>query len=431
MWTSAKTPWTIILALLVFLLGHNASAQELNLTDLIEEALKNNPDLLASQSKIEAAGYRVPQSKALPDPMVMVGYQNEGLRRYTYGMEPDAQWMFSASQEFPFPGKRALKGSMAESDLESLKAMHEYLKRKTEEKVKNLYYDLFLAYKEIALLEDKADLFARIEDLALARYSAGKAMQEEVLMAQTEKYMLLEKEEMLRQKIRSYEVMLSALLGRKEFIPIGRPVDPVYQPFPFDADEAERIALNNSSEIKSINKMKDSVGYKVVMAEKEYYPDFTVTMEYSKRGNDFMDMWSTKVGINIPLFYKTKQEPAVREAKASLTQADHELEAAKLMISASVKDNFSMIMSSEKLMDIYKNGLIPKNTQSVESAVTGYSTGGTDMITVISLSKTLLDYETLYWEQFIEREKAIARLEAIMEVAASSTGGNQDEKTSH
>jgi cobalt-zinc-cadmium efflux system outer membrane protein len=339
--------------------------------------------------------------------------------------------MFSASQMFPYPGKLALKGSMAESDLESLKAMHEYLKRKTEANVKNLYYDLFLAYKEIALLEDKADLFARIEDLALARYSAGKAMQEEVLMAQTEKYMLLEKEEMLSQKIRSYEAMLSALLGRKEFIPIGRPVDPVYQPFPFDADEAERIALNNSSEIKSINKMKDSVGYKVVMAEKEYYPDFTVTMEYSKRGNDFMDMWSTKVGINIPLFYKTKQEPAVREAKASLTQANHELEAAKLMISASVKDNFSMIMSSEKLMDIYKNGLIPKNTQSVESAVTGYSTGGTDMITVISLSKNLLDYETLYWEQFTEREKAIARLTAIMEVAAPSTGGNQDEKTSH
>jgi len=43
------------------------------------------------------------------------------------------------------------------------------------------------------------------------------------------------------------------------------------------------------------------------------------------------------------------------------------------------------------------------------------------MITVITLSKNLLDYETLYWEQFVEREKAIARLTAIMEVAAPST----------
>jgi len=142
--------------------------------DLIDEALKNNPDLLASQAKIEAAGYRIPQAKSLPDPMVMVGYQNEGLSRYTYGKEPDAEWMFSASQMFPYPGKRAIKGSMAESDLESLKSMHEFLKRKTEARVKDLYYDLFLAYKEIDLLEDKADLFAKIEDLALARYSTAR-----------------------------------------------------------------------------------------------------------------------------------------------------------------------------------------------------------------------------------------------------------------
>jgi len=29
--------------------------------------------------------------------------------------------------------------------------------------------------------------------------------------------------------------------------------------------------------------------------------------------------------------------------------------------------------------------------------------------------KTLLDYESLYWSQFVEREKAIARLHAITE----------------
>ena len=76
-------------------------------------------------------------------------------------------------------------------------------------------------------------------------------------------------------------------------------------------------------------------------------------------------------------------------------------------------------------MDLYKNGLIPKNTQSVESAIAGYSTGGTEMITVISLLKTLLDYEILYWDQFVERAKAIARLEAITEAPAPGPGGDE------
>jgi cobalt-zinc-cadmium efflux system outer membrane protein len=424
MWTSAKVLGTYVLALLIFLLGQNSYAQDLNLTGLIEEALKNNPDILVSQAKIEAAGYRIPQVKSLPDPMLMFGYQNEGSSKYTYGKEKGSQWMFSASQEFPFPGKLSLKGSMTESDLESLESMHEFLKLKTIVRIKELYYDLFLAYKNIDLLKDKADLFARIEDVTLARYATGKAMQEDVLMAQTEKYMLLEKEEMFRQKIRSLEAMLGAVLGRKETVSMGRPIEPVYQPFLFSTDEAVNFALNNSSEIKSRNKIVEAAVYKVLMAEKEFYPDFTINTGYSNRAGDFRDMWIATVTANIPLFYKTKREAAVLEAKASHTQAEQELEAAKLMITAAVQDNLSMMESSEKLMDLYKNGLTPKNTQSLESALAGYSTGGTEMITVISLSKTLLDYETLYWDQFVEREKAVARLEAITELPLPGPGGD-------
>lgn len=408
-----------------FLVGTSASAQELKLSDLVDEALKNNPDIRASQARIEAAKYRIPQSKSLPDPMFMFGYQNEGFDRYTYGEMSGAQWMFSASQMFPFPGKRSLKGEMAARDAESLEAMHDLLKLRTAARVKELYYDLFLVYRNIDLLQDRRALFVRIEDLTLARYAAGKAMQQEVLMAQTEKYMLLEKEEMFKQKIRSLEAMLHAAIGREKGPPLDRPVDPVYQPFLPDADEALRMALSHSPEIKARNKMIEAADARVQMARKEYFPDFTVNASYFNRTGDFKDMWSATTTMNIPLYYKTKQEPAVLEAKASLQQAKQELEAVKLMIAAAVQDNHSMIRSADKLMDLYKTGLIPKNTQDVELALSGYATGRTEAIVVISRLKTLLDYETLYWVQFTEREKAIARLQAITEGLDAGPGGEK------
>ena len=58
MWMSVKTIRTFIFAMAVFLLGTSAFAQELRLSDLIEEALKNNPEIKASLSKIEAARYQ-------------------------------------------------------------------------------------------------------------------------------------------------------------------------------------------------------------------------------------------------------------------------------------------------------------------------------------------------------------------------------------
>jgi cobalt-zinc-cadmium efflux system outer membrane protein len=425
MWTSSNYSKIILFLCVALFLGTSASAQELKLSDLVDEALKNNPDIRASQARIEASRHRIPQSKSLPDPMFMFGYQNEGFDRYTYGEMSGAQWMFSASQMFPFPGKRSLKGEMAARDMESLEAMHDLLKLRTAARVKELYFDLFLAYRNIDLLQDRRALFIRIEDLTLARYAAGKAMQQEVLMAQTEKYMLLEKEEMFKQKIRSLEAMLHAAIGREKGPPLGRPVDPVYQPFLLDADEALRMALSHSPEIKARSKMIEAADAKVQMARKEYFPDFTVNASYYNRAGDFKDMWSATTTINIPLYYKTKQEPAVLEAKASLNQAKQELEAVKLMVSAAIHDNHSMIRSSDKLMELYKTGLIPKNTQDVELALSGYATGRTEAIVVISRLKTLLDYETLYWVQFTEREKAIARLQAITEGLAAGPGGEK------
>jgi outer membrane protein TolC len=422
---SAKALHTFIFAMTVLLLGTPAYAQELKLSDLVEEVLKNSPEILASQAKIEAARYRIPQAMSLPDPMFMFGYQNEGFNRYSYGEEQGSQWMFSASQQFLFPGKRSLKGEMVQRDAESMEAMHDLLKLKIVARVKELYFDLFLAYKNIDLLKDKRNLFLRIEDLTLARYATGKAMQQEVLMVQTEKYMLLEKEEMLTQKIQSLEAMLRAAIGREKGPPLGRPSEPAYQPFSLNAEEAVETALSKSPEIKSRNKIMEAADAKLLMAQREYYPDFNINATYFNREGNFKDMWSATATINIPLYYKTKQEPAVMEAKASRAQAKQELEAVKLMISAAIKDNLSMQRSTERLMDLYKNGLIPKNAQDVELALTGYANGRTDLIIVISRLKTLLEYEILYWNQRVEREKAIARLHAITEGLASVPGGEK------
>lgn len=402
----------VILLLLIFISSSLAFAEELRLRDLIEEALKNNPEIRASEFRASASKYRIPQAKSLPDPMFMFGYQNEGFKRYTYGKSPDAQWMFSASQMFPFPGKLSLKGEMAAKDAESLEASSHAVRLKTVAKVKEFYYDLLLAYKNIDLLRDKDVLFSRLEDAALARYASGMGTQQEVIMAQTEKYMLLEKEEMQKQKIQSIEAMLNTTLGRDVSSPLGRPVD-IAHTLSQSIDDLFKIAYENSPEIKSKEKIIAAAEAKIQMAMKEYYPDFTLNASVFPRGGEFQDMWSLTTTINIPLFYRTKQRQAVLEAEASLSEARNELESTKLMIASAIRDNHSMQKTAKKLMELYKNGLIPKTYQDFELALAGYVTGKVEAITVITRLKSLIDFELLYWVQFTESEKAIARLKSI------------------
>jgi outer membrane protein TolC len=404
----AVLAWSLALALF-----STGLAQELRLTDLLYEVEKRSPEVLASQSRAVAAQHKVPQVESLPDPMFMFGYQNEGRTRYTYGKEADAQWMFSASQMVPFPGKLALKGEMAKRDAEGLRHSSDTIRFKVVARVKELYYDLFLAYKDIDLVRDKTALFSRIEDAALARYASGKGEQQEVLMAQTEKYMLLEREEMLRQRVQSIEAMLNTTLGRDVSSPLGRPVEPASTAFPHTLDDLLRMAEDHSPEIRAKERMVASSEAKVKMARKEYFPDVTLNAGYFERGGEFRDMMSLTATVNLPIFYKTKQEEGVREAEASLSEARHELQATRLMVSSNIRDIYSMLKTADNLMELYKNGLLPKNYQDVQLAIAGYVTGKIEAITVISRLKALLDTEFLYWRQFVEREKAIARQEAL------------------
>jgi outer membrane protein TolC len=391
-----------------------ALAEELSLDALIEEALMMNHDVLTERAKAEAASYRPPQERSLPDPMFMFGYQNEGWEGYTYGEMEDSQWMFSLSQMFPFPGKRPLKGKMAESDRAGSEAARDGARQKIVAEVRERFYDLYLAHRSMDLIKGEREFFLKVEETAASRYASGTAPQQEVLMAQAEKYMLDERIEMLAQRLEAAEAMLNLALGREDInAPLGTPEERSATPLDKSLEELIALSYERSPEVMEKQKMVEAAGYGVKAAKREYYPDFTVTASVFARPDPFMDMWSVTTAFNIPLFYAGKQRSAVSEAGAALAGAEHELEGAKKMAASSIRENYAMARTAERLMGLYKDSIIPKSRQGFESALSGYRSGRGELIPVIRSLSLLLDNELLYWGQFVEREKAIARMDSI------------------
>jgi cobalt-zinc-cadmium efflux system outer membrane protein len=420
---------TLVMVVAIWLAAP-AAASDLNLQELIDEALHNSPEILAAQARSAAAGHRVPQASSLPDPMLMTGYQNEGLTGYTYGDSQDAQWMFSASQMFPFPGKLGRKGDMAAAEAAGVAATAETTRLKVVERVKDLYYDLFLAYKTLDILHERAALLSRTEEAALARYSSGMGQQQDVLMAQTEKYMVLEREGMQTQRIQSLESMLNSTVGRDVTSPLGRPPEPGRSPFTRSLEELIQAAYAHSPEIKAREQMVKAAEAKIAMARKEYFPDVTIGgTYYSRNSKEFPDMWSATATFNVPIYFKTKQDEAVREGLAGLSEAKHELAATRLMVASAMRDNYTMIQTADHLMGLYRQALIPKNYQDYELALSGYASGKIEALAVIATLKSFLDSELLYWVQFAEREKAIARHETLMGPAEPTTPLPRDPAT--
>lgn len=394
--------------------GHAApaAAPPMLLEDLIKEGLQNSPELKMYKAGAQAATHKIPQVKSLPDPVFMFGYQNEGWSRYTLGEFQGSQWIFSATQAFPFPGKLKLRGEAAGDEAQGAKSSFDSARLNLIAKIQELYYAVFLDYRDLDILKDNRTLLNRVEDAALARYSSGQGQQEEVLMVQSEKYMLLEKEQMAKQKLDEDLAAFASVLGRDSAEGLGRPADePGRLP---GVDKASVLAgLDASPELKMKKEIVEAARARLAIARREYYPDFSVTGSVYKRGGEFMDMWSLTTAVNVPIFYRTKQREGVEEAEAYLEQATDDLQAARNALASELAGSVSVLQSARTISDLDIQVLMAKTREDLEAALAGYVAGKIDETTVVSRFKVHIEHELTYWQQIVDGYKAASRIAAI------------------
>lgn len=83
-----------------------------NLGELLTEALKSNPEILAARKAVEAAQARIIQARSLDDPEVNVESWMIPLNQPT-NLNRANTHMVNFRQRLPFPGKLRLKGEVA------------------------------------------------------------------------------------------------------------------------------------------------------------------------------------------------------------------------------------------------------------------------------------------------------------------------------
>lgn len=97
----------IILIFLFFISDGQTEDMRLRLDQLIEEALQNNPEILASKKRWEAYKEKPSQTSVLENPMLGLGIVSLPTN-FSFKDEDMTMKEISISQKFPFPGKRPL-----------------------------------------------------------------------------------------------------------------------------------------------------------------------------------------------------------------------------------------------------------------------------------------------------------------------------------
>jgi outer membrane protein TolC len=389
----------------------------LNVDQIVDEALQNNPEILAAKKRWEVFKEKVPQASALEDPMFGFGIINLPTN-FSFRDEDMTMKEFSISQKVPFPGKRPLMKEMAEKEAESVFAEIQGKGQQIIRDVKAAYFDLSHTYRATEVTQRNKEILENFAKIAETRYAVGEGIQQDVLKAHVEVSKMVDELIMLGQKKRALEAKLNALLNRSPESPMGEPEEVILRKFPFTIEDLQKMALQISPTLKGMKKMIEAKEKAYELAKREYYPDFNFKFAYGQRDNSpemkRRDMLTGMMEVNIPIFYKSKQDRKVAETIADIQTAEAQYQAMKNDIFFMIADTGSMIQRIERQLELYQSGIIPQANLEISSALSAYRVNKADFMTLLDSQMTLYKYELEYHQALTEYEKSVANLEATV-----------------
>jgi outer membrane protein TolC len=257
-----------------------------------------------------------------------------------------------------------------------------------------------------AILED----FARITQ---TRYSVGQGIQEDVIRVQVDISRMVDELIMLEQKKKALEAKLNFLLKRPAASPLGTPEDIGFKQMEFTIEELQQLALEENPVLKSLKDKIESRQKNLSLANKEYLPDFNLKFAYGQR-DDRLDMYTGIVEMNMPIFFKSKQERKVAETLAELQADEASYETAKNELLYMVADLGSMAQRLERQIELYTTGIIPQAGLQIQTAMSAYMVNRADFMTLLDSRMRLYSYELEYHQALTEYEKNLAALESVV-----------------
>jgi cobalt-zinc-cadmium efflux system outer membrane protein len=390
------------------------SQRALTLSELVAQALDNNPEIQAAKRSVESARARAGQATYLEDPEVNFEAWGVPLNQPVNYRKANPL-IFGVRQKLPFFGKLGLKGEMAGQEV---RIVEEELRAKEQEiiaKVKSFYADYFMASKNVEIYKELLELVRYTSTTAEGLYQVGRAPQQDVIKALLERTELLNKLTWAEKELTTSQAKLNTLLSRPPSLSLGQPAEPALAPVDLQSSNLEKLAIEQRPEVRALESSIDKSAKAVELAERNRkYPDFMVGLQYWFAPDQTpKHMYAPMVTLTIPFspWTKGKHDYEIEEALAERQAAKANLLAMKNMTLFEVKEMSAKVAAAMKSIAIYRDGLLPQAEQSFQAAVAAYQTGAVNFMTLLDAQRTIRDVRMGYYKALVDYEQSRADLE--------------------
>ena len=312
----------------IALLAAGAIAQPGSLT--LEEAYRlaeqTHPSVRTAESRLAAGQAQVGEANALlwNNPTVSA----EGTRRMapqpSFGNRRFSEWSFGVSQAFETGGQPAHRRAAAAAARDALALAVPDARRRLRAEVSEQFYRVLSLQRRLALEAEAVRISEEASALAQKRLRAGEDSRLDANLARIEAERVRNQAAAAREELVEARGDLAALLA----MPIAKLPEVRGELDAGPAVSVDLIDIAGRADLLAAQRFVDAARRRVELERAERWPDVTVGVTGGREGPYDGRESFVGLGVSLPLPIFRRNDAAIAQALAELTQAESEYRAA-------------------------------------------------------------------------------------------------------
>ena len=378
----------------------------------VSAVLDRNPSIESARQGWRAALSRVSQSGAFEDPMIDLGIAplSIGSSKAPLGYE------VGISQKLPWFGKRGLEAAAAAAEADASKSDYEAMKRELALSAVALYDQYFIAARSIEINAHHVELMRSMRDAATAQFQVGRGSAQDPLQAEAELAHMEHDTEILAAQRDVTVAQMNELLHRAPELPLPPPPRELPMPAIPRSGETEHLetdAVAHRSEITAAHQRAQGARARADRADREYYPDVTVSTSYNSMWDTPEHRWMIGLGFNLPI--QTGRRAGIAD-EALAMRAQFESDAARMTDAARTQVFVALkqLQGSEHVLGLFENRLLPVARDQIDAARAGFTASQNSFMAVVEAEKNLRSVELDYQMARADADRHRAELDRAL-----------------
>jgi outer membrane protein TolC len=404
------TSLILVAGLICFTQGGEALA--LSLDEALSRAA-HAPEVRSGLAEEEAAKAFSKAAGQLPDPRLVLSVDDFMLEGEARSRFSESKRMIGLMQEFPAASRRKAERQQAEAAQESSARMREYAQLSVRREVSLLWLQLHFLTRKEALLKASAAETSRRQRVSVAALEGGGGA-DMALGALIDRQMLDDRFDLLKRDFQLVRARLTRWIGP---LPSSETASGALPAWAQNAPERFVSALEAADpeiELRASRVRIRMAEAELQMAEAGKNPGWSVEIGV---GQDSMGnaMMMAKVGIALPLFSASRQDPRIAAARSRLVgvEAEHALRKAEF------NRQREELLAEEAALDAMLKRLTQETLPLLERGIAlteaAYSGGKGSAVGLIEAREKRIDAQMRALDLESERAAARARLHFLHE----------------